>query len=262
MRKQLTFLFLLIAVPLIAKQVFDAMGGTGEDWLKPLLVPAANLFLSTFNSPGFAMVMSGFIGLLALLAAFTLSRKAANATRIMDQARRRLEAQSRSGTQDRTLILAALDVHPAVLNLGERVLGDETGERDLEPDATARAFEQRLRWSLFDGNGVSFAMYRQMPEFFVSAGLVLTFCGLVAGLYFASRGLLAADLAVAKDALNKLLAASTFKFMTSIAGIGGALILTVTNRIVYDNLEATRAALAEAVFRALAMGGRQAATAN
>jgi hypothetical protein len=66
--------------------------------------------------------------------------------------------------------------------------------------------------------------------YFIGIGLLLTFVGLVASLKFAAAGVASPDLAVAKEALNALLAAASFKFMTSIAGLGCSLTLSVAAR--------------------------------
>lgn len=66
--------------------------------------------------------------------------------------------------------------------------------------------------------------------YFIGVGLLLTFVGLVAALKFASAGVASPDLAVAKQALNALLVAASFKFMTSIAGLGCSLLLSVASR--------------------------------
>jgi hypothetical protein len=66
--------------------------------------------------------------------------------------------------------------------------------------------------------------------YFIGIGLVLTFIGLVAALKFAATGIASPDVAVAKNALNALLAAAAFKFMTSIAGLGCALVLSIAAR--------------------------------
>src|SRR5471030_330150 len=66
--------------------------------------------------------------------------------------------------------------------------------------------------------------------YFIGVGLLLTFIGLVAALKFAAAGVASPDIAVAKQALNSLLSAASFKFMTSIAGLGCSLLLSVGAR--------------------------------
>jgi hypothetical protein len=80
--------------------------------------------------------------------------------------------------------------------------------------------------------------------YFIGIGLLLTFVGLVAALKFAAAGVASSDIAVAKQALNALLSAASFKFMTSIAGLGCSLILSVAARTMTYALESAAHGLA------------------
>lgn len=66
-----------------------------------------------------------------------------------------------------------------------------------------------------------------LPSYFTSVGLILTFVGLVVALYFAARGFRSGDLEEARTAINQLLNASAFKFLTSVAALGSALLISV-----------------------------------
>jgi methyl-accepting chemotaxis protein len=69
-------------------------------------------------------------------------------------------------------------------------------------------------------------------------GLLLTFFGLVTALYFATDAIEKAhDLKASQDALQNLLVAASFKFYTSIAGLGGSIILTLVLRYGTSNIE-------------------------
>ena len=72
--------------------------------------------------------------------------------------------------------------------------------------------------------GVNMRLYSAVPNYLVGLGLLFTFVGLVAALYFASAGVAAANVQEAQGALRDLLAAATFKFATSIAGLGASII--------------------------------------
>ena len=79
--------------------------------------------------------------------------------------------------------------------------------------------------------GLRFPLYRAMPNLLVGIGLLLTFFGLVTALYFTTvtiKG--AADLVTSQNALRDLLYAASFKFYTSIAGLGGSIVLTLVLR--------------------------------
>jgi hypothetical protein len=72
--------------------------------------------------------------------------------------------------------------------------------------------------------GVNLRLYSAVPNYLVGLGLLFTFVGLVAALYFASAGVAAAHVQEAQGALRNLLAAATFKFATSIAGLGASIV--------------------------------------
>jgi methyl-accepting chemotaxis protein len=71
--------------------------------------------------------------------------------------------------------------------------------------------------------GVNLRLYAAVPNYLVGLGLLFTFLGLVAALYFASAGVAATSVQDAQGALRDLLAAATFKFVTSIAGLGASI---------------------------------------
>ncbi len=90
-------------------------------------------------------------------------------------------------------------------------------------------------------SGLNVRWFQQMSGIFVGLGLLLTFIGLVAALYFSSsainlvidgtRGLSAPDQTKAiQKALAQLLNTATFKFLTSIAGLGCSLVLGTFER--------------------------------
>jgi hypothetical protein len=74
--------------------------------------------------------------------------------------------------------------------------------------------------------GINLRFYHAVPNLLVGAGLLFTFIGLVAALYFASAGVAASDVQTAQTALRELLAAATFKFATSIAGLASSLVFS------------------------------------
>ena len=70
---------------------------------------------------------------------------------------------------------------------------------------------------------INISFFQAFPNKLVGIGLLFTFIGLIAALYFASKGVTSPDIEVAKHELQKLLNAATFKFSTSIAGLLGSL---------------------------------------
>lgn len=69
-------------------------------------------------------------------------------------------------------------------------------------------------------------LYQAMPNILVGIGIWFTFVGLVAALWFASKGVAANDINDAQLALQDLLHAATFKFVTSIAGLLASIVFS------------------------------------
>jgi hypothetical protein len=93
--------------------------------------------------------------------------------------------------------------------------------------------------------GLRFPLYRAMPNLLVGIGLLLTFFGLVTALFFTTAAIRGAtDLAASQDALRNLLYAASFKFYTSIAGLGGSIVLTLVLRYGTSAIEKSFDALA------------------
>ena len=85
-----------------------------------------------------------------------------------------------------------------------------------------------------------------LPNYFVGVGLLLTFVGLVAALDFATRTV-GGDINEAIQGLENLLAAATFKFWTSIAGLLASIVLSFAFRLYNLWLEGCFAALCHAI---------------
>jgi archaellum component FlaC len=71
-----------------------------------------------------------------------------------------------------------------------------------------------------------FKFLQGLPNLFVGFGLLFTFLGLAAALFAASSGL-NGNIEEAQKALQSLLHAATFKFLTSIAGLASSIFLTI-----------------------------------
>src|SRR5262245_11079656 len=75
-----------------------------------------------------------------------------------------------------------------------------------------------------------------LPGYFTWLGLILTFIGLVVALYFAAKGFRSGDIAEARNSILQLLNASSFKFLTSVAALCGAMIVSITYRFGLSHL--------------------------
>jgi hypothetical protein len=96
---------------------------------------------------------------------------------------------------------------------------------------SARAPHSVFDDTLFARVGINLRFYQAVPNILVGLGLLFTFLGLVAALHFASGGVTADDIREAQAALRELLAAATFKFVTSIAGLGASLVFSWREKV-------------------------------
>jgi HEPN domain-containing protein len=115
----------------------------------------------------------------------------------------------------------------------------------------ARRPDECLGLHAIDSASFPARFFAAMHGYFIGVGLLLTFVGLVAALKFAAAGVASADLAVAKQALNGLLSAASFKFMTSIAGLGCSLMLSIAARTVTYFIEGAALGLAHDLERVM-----------
>lgn len=78
-----------------------------------------------------------------------------------------------------------------------------------------------------------------LPGYFTSLGLIFTFMGLVAALYFAAGGFRSGNLEDARAAIMQLLNASSFKFLTSVSALASALLISIVHRYAQSRLRSS-----------------------
>ena len=105
-------------------------------------------------------------------------------------------------------------------------------------------------------SGLRLGLMQALPNYFVGLGLVMTFLGLIAGLWFASQGMRTADMIEARAALVHLLNSATFKFLTSVAGIAMSLVVSLAFRISVQSLRLRLDLLCDRIEEATARGAR------
>lgn len=200
---------------------------TGEsalwDVLHTLIAPLARVYLSMFNSPATAILLSGGLVLAGiLLVLWFVFLKVRPALSLLDRLTSECaRAPVQIGRED------GLD----------RVLGPSF----LGPDWRAwRAAGGRpsayITLDSLERAGLRLGLIQALPNYFVGLGLVMTFLGLIAGLWFASQGMRTADMIEARAALVHLLNSATFKFLTSVAGIAMSLVVSLAFRIAVQSL--------------------------
>ncbi|MGB0671442.1 MAG: hypothetical protein ACPGNT_08090 [Rhodospirillales bacterium] len=115
------------------------------------------------------------------------------------------------------------------------VSGDGVGKG--EPIRYTRRPGHFLNTACAEGLGINLAFQRALPNYFVGFGLLFTFLGLVAALFFATQGVSSPNIAVAQGALRDLLHAATFKFLTSVSGLSASLAIGIANRLLLHRLQ-------------------------
>lgn len=84
-----------------------------------------------------------------------------------------------------------------------------------------------INLGLLETKGFPLKIISSLPGYFVGLGLIFTFLGLVAALYFCSQGMKTGNYEDARSSMMHLLYAASFKFTTSIAGVSSSLAISV-----------------------------------
>jgi hypothetical protein len=103
-------------------------------------------------------------------------------------------------------------------------------------------------------------MMPSIPGYFVGIGLLLTFFGLVLALNEAAAGTTSNEIGAMRLATARLLQVATFKFATSIAGLGASIALSIVFRAYAIAIESAFEQLCRTVESELAFAASQAAT--
>jgi ABC-type transporter Mla subunit MlaD len=94
-------------------------------------------------------------------------------------------------------------------------------------------------------------VWQAVPNYFVGFGLLFTFLGLAAALNFASSGVSSSDINQAQAALRDLLHAATFKFLTSITGLGASIFFSMLYKWQIGRMQSLMAELSDTLEKGL-----------
>ncbi|WP_156453190.1 anti-phage ZorAB system protein ZorA [Polycladidibacter stylochi] len=94
-------------------------------------------------------------------------------------------------------------------------------------------------------------MMPSIPGYFVAVGLLLTFAGIVLALYKAGAASSANDVTKMQEAMTELLQIASFKFATSIAGLGCSLLLSIVFKMYMIWIESDFSSLCETIEKKL-----------
>jgi archaellum component FlaC len=214
-------------------------------WTSRHIRPLFDLFRDENVAPALALIIFGSALALCFLFLF-------DSTYIRVQVRRRVRAvrriKSRAEFAERLPQVEKLMLGTKYLRHSWQEFRETLIEPWVEDEGSSRVVLNTARPQNYFNTaeaGLRFPLYRAMPNLLVGIGLLLTFFGLVTALYFTTAAIKgAADLAASQDALRNLLYAASFKFYTSIAGLGGSIVLTLVLRYGTSAIENTFDSLA------------------
>lgn len=234
-RQYLIFVCSLVLIAIVFRYIVVDNPGAN---VKSFFIPAATIFVDTFNSSStalflsLAMAISGLYMFLYFWLAILKPVKE-NLIQINKSLKGVVVPIDDEGLRQIDIIMRRYDIIAKDWTLfrSRVVRGDDGQFRSLS------RIGEYVNITILERSGIKIRLFMGLPNDFVGIGLIFTFMGLVAGLYFASRSMMSDDIGASRDALIKLLHAATFKFMTSITGIGVSLVLSWSQRILLGNIE-------------------------
>lgn len=245
MRAVFRMIVILLGTTLLARVLWPTpqqFAGFSE-FVKALLRPSAISFLTAFNEPMTPVLLSLAIVLAAVSALGYLMLITERRIAVVNELVKKVTSLGpEPESAPRLRAVQRCDAVTRVLQTDGAILEDWRvfTAYYLRSDALAviRPSDFITIRSL-ERKSLGMAFFRKLPQYFIALGLILTFMGLVAGLYYASAGMRSANLDDARQALVMLLNAATFKFSTSIAGLASSLLVSVgylRQHVRYENI--------------------------
>ena len=190
--------------------------------------------LSGVSTPAFAYALAAALGFAAVALALTFLVMHLLPVLVSIERVRRWVARSRTPTdfaQARGALSDRLEHHPLIGHAWREF--ERTWVESEDPGAI---LQSTARPQTFLNIGVAreklfgLKMMGSVPGYFVGVGLLLTFIGLVLALFKAAAAVSSSDAGGMQLATRELLQVATFKFSTSIAGLGASIALSLVFR--------------------------------
>jgi hypothetical protein len=222
----------------------DSIGSAATDIVRPIVIPLVDLI----NQPAFVYVASTVIVISALmiLAAYEF-RVVAPQLQALRRVRHQVEALPGGGALDWHAGLARVeDVlrRNGILLSSWATYVQDAKDRGRLPSRRFSLYARDDDFSASRGRG---GLLSALPGYYTTIGLILTFVGLVVALYFAAKGFRSGDLAEARLAIIQLLNASAFKFLSSVAALFSALLISIVHRLMTSRLRRTAQATLDVI---------------
>ena len=197
--------------------------------IKILLAPAVNYYLLTFQNPNASLVLFLAILFLCIFCVYWVYFKCyGSAKKILNL------SVERAKLVEQALESKEIDSHLALMELEK----DEFLQRAVFKFRIGTlSADDFPSLSMLETRGFPLNIISALPGYFVGIGLVATFLGLVAALYFAAQGMRSGNYEDARNSLMHLLSAASFKFTTSIAGVASSLCISFLYKFLLHNLD-------------------------
>jgi hypothetical protein len=204
-----------------------AIGGLSTTIARSLFIPLVVLI----SKPSFVYVASTLIVLsAAIIVAIHLGgtvRRELSALKAASRAIARLNGPALEAWPLANSEITTIISKYNVLASAWTSYAQETNQTGRLPARRFALFAEADPWNPVNRRG---SIVESLPSYYTTIGLILTFVGLVVALYFAAKGFQSGDMAQAREAIVQLLNASAFKFLTSVAALIGALMISVAHR--------------------------------
>lgn len=234
-KRYIALVVAILGIVLLVRELRSPDDGDGGG-LTDFFRPAINLYLNAFNSPNVAVGLCiGMVVVAALVMAYYWFLRISPALRgLRDVAGRLREAVESGGALAQIEpIVSGSPVTSRSWTLFRPTLTQDAAGRWRSTMRLERYFDRKM----LEISGLRLRLFLGLPNDFIGIGLIFTFLGLVAGLYFATESMMSSDLSAARDALVSLLHSATFKFLTSVTGIAISLVLSWMQRSILDRLQ-------------------------
>jgi hypothetical protein len=213
-----------------------AIEGTALNLARPIAIPLIHLI----NTPAFIYLLALLLllgGVLACVAYwFRIVRPRMEALLDLQVAVQQLPLPSKVDPRPATAALNDLGVtfhRNGMFLTAWSALQAQVRREDAIPD---RPFSSFAASDPTVTDGDQRGLMAALPGYFTSLGLIFTFMGLVAALYFAAAGFRSGNVEDARSSIMQLLNASSFKFLTSVSALGSALLISIIHRYAQSRL--------------------------
>lgn len=236
MKKYIKYLLFFIFISFLLRIfLVDSDSFIFMDWIKSLLYPFVKVYLLAFQNPNTAILLFLTIIISCIFTLYWIYfekyiplKKKLDASIAMAELLQSIDNSTEVGLRESIDILENDEILKSFsLKFKNFIKHDNNHISEYD----------YLSIGMIETKGFPLKIISALPGYFVGFGLVFTFLGLVAALYFSAQGMKAGSYEDAKTSLMQLLYASSFKFTTSIAGISSSLLISILYKSLLHQLD-------------------------